>query len=649
MPERPIPNGGADQRQRPSPAPAPRPQSWWEERGGAVRLVTALALLWGVAYLTWRVGWSGRGAAPVPYWTLLAAELYGFVSLVLYAWGAWRVPAAVRPLRRGTPSVDIFVCTYDEPVRVVEATLTGCRAISYRHTTYLLDDGHRPEMAALAVEMGARYVSRPDNSHAKAGNINHALGCTDGDLILALDADHVPHPDILQATLGYFDDPEVGLVQSPHDFLNRDSMQHTKPGVHEQSLFYEILAPGKDRVGAMFWCGSAAVIRREALLSVGGVQTKTVAEDFHTTIAMHSKGWRSRYHHETLVQGLAPHDLAAFLLQRERWARGNLRVFRTRENPIWCPGLSLGQRLSYLASLSNYFSGLQRLVLLGVLVNTLLSGRLPMSASPLTLASFWAPWAVLSFVATLALARGTLASSDSSVYGLETMEIYCRALVALVWPGAGRFKVTPKGGIDEGGLAVLRTLKLVSIVAVVLVVSVGLRALAAFDVIRLPSLTGMALVVTLVVGVWELAFIGRTLVPLVRRKQHRVQYRFAVELRGRIANSIVDVLDLSPDGLAFRSPLEWPIGERTELLTRLPSADGVLADLALPLEVRSARRLPGREGWRVGCSFGDLDTVSRRVLVEYCYVVQQADRTEPDRPVVVRVASPAAAHDIRAS
>ena len=349
------------------------------------------------------------------------------------------------------------------------------------------------------------------------------------------------------------------------------------------------------------------------------------------------------------MQGLAPHDLAAFLLQRERWARGNLRVFRTRENPLWCPGLSFGQRLSYLASLSNYFSGLQRLVLLAVLVNTLVSGRLPMSASPLTLAVFWAPWAVLSFVATLALARGTLAPSDSSVYGIETMGIYLRALVALVWPGAGRFKVTPKEGIDEGGLVVLRILGLVSVVATVLVAAVTLRALTAVGVVGLPPLEGMALVVTLVVGVWELAFIARTLVPLVRRKQHRVQYRFSVELRGRIANSIVDVLDLSPEGLAFRSPLEWPTGERTELLTRLPSAQGLLADLTLPLEVRSARRLPDQDGWRIGCSFGDLDTESRRVLVEYCYVVQQADRTQPGRPVRVPVVSLPAAGGVRAS
>ena len=66
----------------------------------------------------------------------------------------------------------------------------------------------------------------------------------------------------------------------------------------------------------MFWCGSATLVRRVALEGVGGVLTDTVAEDFHTTIALHARGWRTHYHHEVLVQGLAPHDLAGFLLQR---------------------------------------------------------------------------------------------------------------------------------------------------------------------------------------------------------------------------------------------------------------------------------------------------------------------------------------------
>ncbi len=625
----------ADRRKRPAVPPLPRAGSWWAEHERAVQLLCALTLAWGVAYLTWRIGWSGRGAATGPFLALLAAELYGFVSLVLYAWTGWRVPTSDRPVLVGRPTVDVFVCTYDEPLHVLEPTLLGCRAIEYPHTTYVLDDGQRPQVKKLAVSLGVRYLTRPDHAHAKAGNVNHALRGTEGELILVLDADHVPHPEILDATLGYFDDQEIGLVQTPHDFSNRDSVQHTTSARHEQSLFYEVLAPGKDRVGAMFWCGSAAVIRRAALLSVGGVLTNTIAEDFHTTIAMHARGWRSRYHAETLVQGLAPHDLGAFLLQRQRWARGNLRVFRTRENPLTCPGLTTRQRMSYLTSLLNYFSGLQRALLLGVLIVTLLTGRLPMSASIETLLILWLPWALLSFATSRVLARGRLGASDSTVYGLETMSIYLGAILALVWPGSGAFKVTPKQGTDEGGLVVLRRLGFVSTVGAVLLASVALRALDALEVISLPSLPELALAITLAAGVWELAFFARTLVPLMRRRQQRAQYRFAVSLHGRINTRIVKVADLSPSGLAFASPVAWPVGDTTVLLTRLPDANGLLHDLDLPLTVRSSHYMRDEGAWRIGCELTGASRETRQLLIEYCYVVQQVDRSRPGRPIHV--------------
>ena len=208
---------------------------------------------------------------------------------------------------------------------------------------------------------GARYVTRTGQPACQGRQHQHALGVLDGELLLVLDADHVPQPDILDATVGYFDDPQVAVVQTPHDFSNHDSFQHFETGTHDQSMFFEVILPGKDRHNGVFWCGSAAVIRREALDEVGGVATETIAEDFHTTIKMHGQGWKTRYHDETLVQGLAPHDLSSFLLQRDRWARGNLSVFGPRRTRSVAPQLSLRQRVSYLSSLLAYFVPLQRL------------------------------------------------------------------------------------------------------------------------------------------------------------------------------------------------------------------------------------------------------------------------------------------------
>lgn len=233
---------------------------------------------------------------------LLVTEVYGLWALGTLAWYSWTRRACERPAATPGRKVDVYVCTYDEPIEVVAATLAGCRALTYPHTTYLLDDGQRPEMEELAEVAGARYLIRADNSHAKAGNINAALDRTEGELVLMLDADHVPMPDALEAMVGYFDDERVALVQSPHDFFNHDSVQHYVVGRHEQSLFYRVVCPGKDRHGAAYWCGSAAVLRREALLEIGGVATETIAEDFHTTIRLLRHGWTSHYHDEVAAQ-----------------------------------------------------------------------------------------------------------------------------------------------------------------------------------------------------------------------------------------------------------------------------------------------------------------------------------------------------------
>jgi cellulose synthase (UDP-forming) len=259
-----------------------------------VRWIALVALLWGAVYLTWRVGWTHTGAQPEMYAVLLVAELVGWVNLVLFTFLAWRVPPTRHPAATPGRTVDVIVPTYDEPPEVLRATLLGCRALTYPHTTWLLDDGRRPEMAVLARELGANYLTRPDNSHAKAGNINHALPHLSGELIAVLDADHVPLPHFLDALVGYFDDDKVVLVQAPHEFYNLDSIQHVAEDRHEQSLFFRIICPGKDRHDGAFWCGSGTVIRREPLIAIGGVQTATIAEDFHTTIPRRDAAARPR-------------------------------------------------------------------------------------------------------------------------------------------------------------------------------------------------------------------------------------------------------------------------------------------------------------------------------------------------------------------
>jgi cellulose synthase (UDP-forming) len=599
-----------------------------------LRSLAIVALLWGVGYLAWRIGWSSEGASPVAFGMLLVTEIYGLWALGTLAWFSWSRPPAVRPPTTPGRSVDVYVCTYDEPIEVVSATLAGCRALTYPHTTYLLDDGRRQEMEELAEIAGARYLIRPDNSHAKAGNINAALSRTEGELVLMLDADHVPMPDALDAMVGYFDDERMALVQSPHDFFNHDSAQHYAVGRHEQSLFYRVVCPGKDRHGAAYWCGSAALINRHALLEIGGVATETIAEDFHTTIRLLRHGWKTRYHDEVLVQGLAPHDLDGYLLQRDRWARGNLAVFTLPESPLRARELSPLQRLSYFASLFAYLAPPMRLLLLVTLAAVLWTGALPLKISVLALAALWLPSVALNLAAGAALARGYMRIPETAHYELLTMEIYTRALRCIVRPGRTTFKVTPKQGADGGGLDAVRKLHLVLFCTVLLAGGTLLRLLDLAGVGPLPDMPGIAAVIVPLLGLIELRRLGKTLWSVGRRRQRRLVYRFEGDAEancfsddGHVPARLVDA-SAAGVGLVAESPLE--IGAKPALLLNLADATGAVHEVSTQVEVRSCREADGR--FLIGATIAEIDPESRLRLMEWCYVVCSHERLRGHRP-----------------
>ena len=599
-----------------------------------LRALALVALVWGLGYLTWRVGWSAEGANPVLFAMLLVTEVYGLYALAVLTWFSWSRPAAKRPPVTPGRKVDVYVCTYDEPVEVVMATLAGCRALTYPHTTYLLDDGRRPEMEEIAELAGARYMTRPDNSHAKAGNLNAALPRTEGDLVLVLDADHVPMPDALDALVGYFDDERMAVVQTPHDFFNHDSVQHYVVGRHEQSLFYRVVCPGKDRHGAAYWCGSAALINRHALLEIGGVATETIAEDFHTTIRLLRHGWRSRYHDEVLVQGLAPHDLDGYLLQRDRWARGNLAVFTLPESPLRARTLSPLQRLSYLASLLAYLAPPMRLLLLVTLGLVLWTGALPLKISVVALAALWLPSVALNLAAGAALARGYMRIPETAHYELLTMEIYTRALRCIVRPGKTAFRVTPKQGRDGGGWEAVRKLRLVLFCTVLLATGTLLRLLDLAGVGPLPDMPGIAAVIVPLLGLIELRRLLKTVLAVGRRRQRRLVYRFQGDAEARCfsPNGVIParLVDASASGVGLVAEAPLEVGERPAVLLQLEDASGTAHEVSAQVEVRSCRESEG--SFLVGATIADIDPDSRLRLMEWCYVVCSHERLRGHRP-----------------
>lgn len=241
-------------------------------RLGVIRLVAVLTLTTGTAYVIWRWGWSLN----LEYWwiaiPLVLAETYALIDGTLFAVTIWRMKVrgpAPQPDPQAT--VDVFITTYNEPIELVERTARAARDIRWSHRTWILDDGDRAEMRAVAGSLGVGYVTRSSDwegksRHAKAGNLNNALFQTTGEFILILDADQIPDPEIIERMLGWFTDPEVALVQSPQWFSNVDDAD---PLGSQAPLFYGPVQQGKDGWNAAFFCGSNAVLRREALMQLG--------------------------------------------------------------------------------------------------------------------------------------------------------------------------------------------------------------------------------------------------------------------------------------------------------------------------------------------------------------------------------------------
>ena len=300
------------------------------------------------------------------------------------------------PVRRGLPpkvaakdlpTVDILVPSYNEPIEMLAITLSAAKNMHYpvdKRTVVLCDDGgtdqrcnhedpkiaegarkRRREMIQLCNELGVMYSTRARNEHAKAGNMSAALEKLDGDLVVVFDADHVPSRDFLARTVGFFvEDPKLFLVQTPHFFLNPDPIDRNigfrGDCPPENEMFYHLSHRGLDRWGGAFFCGSAALLRRQALDEAGGFAGETITEDAETALGIHRNGWKSLYVDHAMIAGLQPETFVSFIQQRGRWATGMMQLLILK-NPLRGKGLSMTQRLCYLNSMTFWLFPLVRM------------------------------------------------------------------------------------------------------------------------------------------------------------------------------------------------------------------------------------------------------------------------------------------------
>jgi cellulose synthase (UDP-forming) len=391
--------------------------------------------------------------------SLVLAETYAFIILFLgyfqTIWPLRRAPVALPEREEEWPHVDVLIPTYNEPLDVVRFTALGALNMDWpadKLHVYLLDDGRRKEFEQFAFEAGVGYRIRPDNSHAKAGNINIALKSMGSPYVAIFDCDHVPTRSFLQMTLGWMlRDPNLAMLQTPHHFYSPDPFERNlgqfRVIPNEGELFYGIVQDGNDFWNATFFCGSCAVLRRKALDEIGGIAVETVTEDAHTSLRMQMNGWGTAYINIPQAAGLATERLSAHVGQRIRWARGMIQILRI-DNPLFAAGLKFPQRLCYFNAMCHFLYAVPRLIFLSAPLIYLLLNHTNVPGFWAAILAYAMPHLTLSSVTNSRIQGEHRHSFWNEIY--ETVlspYILLPTMMALINPKLGKFNVTAKGGV----------------------------------------------------------------------------------------------------------------------------------------------------------------------------------------------------------
>ncbi len=333
-------------------------------------LLMLFAVVWvGWFIATMPVSPATRGLLFVGY-ALLVITL---PTMLIHAFERWEVVCRTgwsRPhlplppaSRTFYPKVSFHVACYAEPPEVVIATLNALARVRYPNFEVLLIDNNTPDpslwqpVEAHCRALGSRF--RFFHLHrwygAKSGALNFALQQTapDAELVALIDSDYQPEPHFLEAVVGYFDDPKMGFVQTPHDYREWEHSRYLRMCYWEYKFGHLSFASLNERDAAVI-VGTMCVIRRKALQEVGGWAEWCITEDSESSIRIHAAGYSSIYLTTTLGRGLIPETFSGYKKQRFRWAYGpiqelkhHLRLYLPRPLGV-SSGLSMMQKLHHL-------------------------------------------------------------------------------------------------------------------------------------------------------------------------------------------------------------------------------------------------------------------------------------------------------------
>jgi cellulose synthase (UDP-forming) len=470
------------------------------------------------------------------------------------------------------PKVDVLICTYNEDESILERTIIGTKSLTYPNfRAWVCDDGRRPWLKDLCEHHGIGYLTRTDNSHAKAGNINAALKKLaqleeKPDFVSILDADFVPLPEFLNRAVSLALEPDVGVVQTPQHFFNPDPIQSnlalTRVWPDEQRFFFDIVMASKDAWNAAFCCGTSSVIRFDALASIGGFPTDSVTEDYLVSLRLRERGFRTVYLNEALSLGLAPEGLAEYSCQRSRWALGFVQICRGTSGPLRPNNnLPLVDRIM-LCETFLHWSVTHLFRLLGVIVPSLylLFGIESVHANVIEAIWYLAPFLIAQSAIFVWLTEGRVLPLMTDLYQmLCSLDVLKAVVSGLLKPQGQKFKVTAKGGDRSKRLVQWPLLRIFG--TLLILTMLGIASAFLLDPSRpLPESSAIALFWSW----YNMIVLTLCCYVCAEQQQRRAGQRFEIDIPVRLfargSKFSYSASDISVSGMHLRGSAPLPIG-----------------------------------------------------------------------------------------
>ncbi len=587
------------------------------------RMVSIGALIGGVAYLGWRGGDTLSDTDLLLSMPLFLAEVVLWLSFGAVVRRAWRRPVPV-PAHSGeiaeiapvVQSVDVLITTLNDSEDAVRISLISCHSLDRPHRVWILDDGGRSEIAALAADHGAEYIHRDNAAGARAGNINNALPLSDADLVLLLRAGDVAFPDLLSYAIPLLASPDVGESATAGVIAAAVERDAERGHWDIETTDTAVVNPSLNQMDAAIWNEGPALFRRALLVELGGLVTDTVTTELATTLALWDQGYCVRTSEITLSEVPGAANLTAELALRDRWARGRMQTLRSSHSPL-SSGFSSAQRAAVLGQFGPMLGSVARITIVGVAVVAILSSSVPVNASVGVVAVAWAAAAAVRATARWLLSDGRITPFADTHHELAFLGVHLRSLGTLISGRPAKYRFAPRDGLDPSAKDMLARVPalVVSMVALAAAMVFGVEQFVQ-DTNALPRNEHAALLIA------GFAILVPTVVATsgwVTHRERRIYQRQTVEIATRIDGNVCRVLDLVADGLGIESGTQLAPDSVVTVALRLPDPAGVHHELSLRATVRwSTSHADGM--CHAGLEFVDLRPIHRDRLVEFSSV-----------------------------